>query len=144
MDDEQVLAILETADEAPVLPRLGGMARPHGVLIGSETSWAFATTTGTVTEGAASRILPGVSRVPILRGLVRLASALAPMLVGRQIGAKRERPVFLAALALPLAFAFLPSLQATALGFLTSLVFVFWLFRGRTLYLHGRSEEHTS
>ena len=45
--------------------------------------------------------------------------------------------MFAAALALPLAFAFLPQLEATLLGALTTVLFLGWLFRGRTLFLHG-------
>jgi uncharacterized protein YqhQ len=75
--------------------------------------------------------------VPIVRGLVRLAAALAPVFARRQPGAGPERPIFAAALALPLAFAFLPELVANTLGLSTTVLFVIWLFRGRTLSLHG-------
>jgi hypothetical protein len=34
--------LLRTADRALSLPRLGGMARPNGVVIVSERHWAFA------------------------------------------------------------------------------------------------------
>jgi uncharacterized protein YqhQ len=137
VDDDRVLSILRAADAATTLPRFGGMARPQGVFIGTEAAWAFANVDGSISTGPMPRILPTARRIPILRGLVRLAGALLPVFARGQGGAARERPVFASALALPLAFAFLPELLATALGVLTSLLFIAWLFRGRTLFLHG-------
>jgi hypothetical protein len=135
--DERVLAILEAADRARELPRLGGMARPQGVFITSEARWAFASVSGDVAAGAPPVVRLRLRRVPVLRGLLRLAAALAPVLTSRRTGSRRERPVFAAAIALPLAFAFLPHLLATLLGLATTAAFLVWLFRGRTLQLHG-------
>jgi hypothetical protein len=137
VDDEEVLSILRTADVAADLPRFGGMARPQGVFIASRDRWAFADTTGAIAGGPAPRTPSVLRQVPIVRGIIRLACAIAPALAGRRAGGKRERPVFVAALLLPAAFAFLPELQATLLGALTSAAFLLWLFRGRTLQLHG-------
>jgi len=111
------------------------MARPQGVFIASAGRWAFAGVDGSIVDGAAGGGLRRGRRIPIVRGLVRLASALAPVFTRR--AGKRERPVFALALALPVAFAFLPGVAATALGAATTLVFLLWLFRGRTLQLHG-------
>jgi hypothetical protein len=137
VDDHRVLAILEAADRSSSLPRLGGMARPQGVFITSGRRWAFATLGGGVDEGASGRALERVRRVPIVRGLVRFGTSLAPVFAGRQGGTRRDRPVFALALALPLAFAFLPGTFATILGAATTAAFLVWLFRGRTLQLHG-------
>ena len=46
-------AILARADATAALPRLGGMARPNGVVIVSERYWAFAGKDGSLREGAA-------------------------------------------------------------------------------------------
>src|SRR3954465_1856093 len=43
--------LLKRADTALALPRLGGMARPNGVVIVSERYWAFAAVDGTIREG---------------------------------------------------------------------------------------------
>ena len=48
---EKSLELLARADAAPALPRLGGMARPNGVVIVSAQYWAFAGTDGTLREG---------------------------------------------------------------------------------------------
>src|SRR5438045_1039956 len=134
MDDARVLEILAKADGSADVPRLGGMARPHGVFITSQVRWALAVVTGAVAEGAEGGGLHAVRLVPILRGLLRLTSALGPVFGRRGAGSGRERLVFAAALVLPLAFAFLPHLEATVLGALTAVLFLVWLFRGRTLY----------
>ena len=44
--DVSVADLLARADAAPALPKLGGMARPNGVVIVSERHWAFATVAG--------------------------------------------------------------------------------------------------
>jgi Protein of unknown function (DUF1385) len=137
VNDGRVLEILARADAAANLPRLGGMARPQGVFITSEGRWAFASVAGTVADGAAPAGAQAIRRIPLARGLLRLAMALRPVFTRRAASAGRERLVFATVLALPVAFAFLPHLEATLLGALTTAVFLVWLFRGRTLNLHG-------
>ena len=94
VDDLAVLAVLAEADAAASLPRLGGMARPDGVAIVSERFWAFSR----VGEPAASvRSMPSprspLARLPFVRGLVKLAMAIVPLL-GRTAAARpRERDV---------------------------------------------------
>ena len=48
---EGIVELLRRADAAPALPRLGGMARPNGVVIVSEHHWAFAGVDGSLVEG---------------------------------------------------------------------------------------------
>ena len=49
--DVHVADLLARADAAPSLPKLGGMARPNGVVIVSERYWAFANLAGELHEG---------------------------------------------------------------------------------------------
>jgi hypothetical protein len=63
---------LRLADTAPELPRLGGMARPNGVVIVSERYWAFAGVDGSLREGPMPQPPELLQRVPLARGLVRL------------------------------------------------------------------------
>ena len=59
-------------------------------------------------------------------------------LLRRGGGAGRiERLVLLAVVLAPIAFVFLPSRAALVAGILMGIGLVFWLMRGRTLYLHG-------
>jgi hypothetical protein len=111
------------------------MARPDGVVIVSERYWAFAGTDGSLREGS----MPGTAlgRVPLLRGLAKLAAALSPVFRRRGVAGKRERLVLIFAVVAPLGFIFLPSAAGwTAWGLVTAGVLL-WLFRGRTLRLHG-------
>lgn len=132
-----VADLLTRADRAGALPRLGGMARPNGVVIVSERHWAFATTSGELHEGAMPARRSRAARVPLVRGLLQLASSLAPLVRGRGVARARERLVLLAALLLPLGFVALPGRLELAAGILTTVLIVAWLFRGRTLRLHG-------
>jgi hypothetical protein len=137
VDDTLALSVLGRADAASMLPRLGGIARSNGVFIASESAWAFAGAAGSVAEGVLPKAPGRLRRVPLLRGLLRLVLALAPLFtIGGRAG-QREAPVFAAALTLPIAFAFLPGSLATSIGIATGACFLLWLFRGRTLYLHG-------
>src|SRR5690348_11539032 len=79
VSEKSVLDILERADKAAQLPRLGGMARPDGVAIVTDTSWALSGVDGSVR----TRDLPrrrALERIPLVRGLARLALALVPLL----------------------------------------------------------------
>lgn len=132
-----VADLLARADRADALPKLGGMARPNGVVIVSERHWAFATTSGELHEGEMPARRSRAARVPLFRGLLQLASSLAPLVRGRGVARARERLVLLAALLLPFGFVVLPGRLELAAGILTTVLIVAWLFRGRTLRLHG-------
>lgn len=129
--------VLSRADRAASLPRLGGMARPNGVVIVSEHYWAFATSAGELHEGEMPSRGSAVVRIPLVRGLMQLAASLAPLVRGRGVAGPRERLVLLFALLTPLCFVALPSRLELPAGILTTALIVLWLFRGRTLRLHG-------
>jgi hypothetical protein len=122
---------------APVLPRLGGMARPNGVVIVSERYWAFSGVDGTLVEGRMPTLPRFVRRTPLLRGLARLVLAFAPVM--RRGGATRglERLGLLAALVLPFALVLVSPTVGLAAGFAVTAVLFWLLFRGGTLALHG-------
>lgn len=138
VDDLAVLATLAEADAAPSLPRLGGMARPDGVAIVSEEFWSFSR----VGEPAASiRAMPSLrsplARLPFVRGLVKLALAIVPLL-GRGAAARpRERLLLLAALLAPAPLLAVPAAYRTPVLAAVTVALICWLFRGRTLRLHG-------
>jgi uncharacterized protein YqhQ len=136
VDDAAILDLLARADRARRLPRLGGMARPDGVAIVSEKTWALAAVDGSVRV----RDLPSrrsLERVPLLRGLVRLGVALVPLFARGGSASRRERLLLLGLLAAPAALSRLPhDVSLAGLG-LTTLGLLAWVFRGRTLFLHG-------
>ena len=137
MDRSLVSELLARADSAPELPRLGGMARADGIVIASERFWAFASRDGSVREGsmpAPSRLL---RRVPLVRGLVRLSTALAPLFRGAGVAGRGERLLLVTALLAPLSLIFLPQSASLPLGIGTGIVLLGWMLRGRTLFLHG-------
>ncbi len=137
MDRSLVSELLARADSAPELPRLGGMARADGIVIASERFWAFASRDGSVREGsmpAPSRLL---RRVPLVRGLVRLSTALAPLFRGAGVAGRGERLLLVTALLAPLSLIFLPQSASLPLGIGTGVVLLGWMLRGRTLFLHG-------
>src|SRR3954467_8034119 len=98
--------LLKRADSALSLPRLGGMARPDGVVIVSERRWAFAGVDGSLREGDMPQAPEVLQRMPLARGLVRLWSSLAPVLRPGGVAPSRERWLILVALIAPLALAF--------------------------------------
>ena len=158
-------SVLSTADRAAKLPRLGGMARPDGVVVVSERYWAFAATDGTVREGRMpkppewsnriplARGLAGrdgtirkgemprprraLRHVPLVRGLVRLGASLSPLFRRRGVARPRERWLLLAAILAPCVTVFLPSPFGLLAGIGIALALVAWMLRGRTLHLHG-------
>ena len=75
--------------------------------------------------------------MPLLRGLVRLGCALAPLFRGRGVAGRRERLLLVTALLAPLALIFLPHGASLPVAIATTVVLVGWLLRGRTLFLHG-------
>lgn len=129
--------VLARADREPSLPKLGGMARPNGVVIVSERFWAFATADGGLYEGELPARPRLAGRLPLVRGLAALGAALAPLLHGSGVARGRDRFVLLLALLLPFAFVLLPGRLELAAGLLTTTALLLWLFRGRTLRLHG-------
>ena len=119
------------------MPRLGGMARPDGVVIVSERYWAFAGVDGAVREGTMPRPPRALTQIPFARGLVRLGLALAPLLSARGAARPRERLFVLAALTLPFSFVALPSGWDLPAGAAVTLALLATLLRGRALSLHG-------
>jgi uncharacterized protein YqhQ len=137
VDRGALLRELERGDLAPRRPRLGGMARANGVVIVSEHYWAFAGVDGRVREGKMPRPPRAFRRIPLVRGLVRLAASLSPLFRGTGIARRRERVFLAVAIVAPPALVFAPSWVGLAVGVVTSAALVGWLLRGRTLYLHG-------
>jgi len=137
MDRAGVVSVLRKAEQAAELPRLGGMARAEGVVIASERFWAFARRDGSVSEGVMPAPPAAVRRVPLLRGLVKLGLALAPLFGGTGVARPRERALLVVALLAPLSLIFLPHAASLPVGIATAVLLLAWLLRGRTLFLHG-------
>src|SRR4029077_9250123 len=93
--------LLHRADAARAVPRLGGMARPNGVVIVSERYWAFADRDGNVREGTMPSLPEWLPRIPLARGLARLGLSLAPLFRRSGVAGRRERPLLAAALIAP-------------------------------------------
>jgi uncharacterized protein YqhQ len=129
--------VLARADGSAALPRLGGMARADGVVIASDRFWAFALRDGTVREGAMPSAPSALRRVPLVRGLVRLFAALAPLFRGAGVARRGERLLLVAALLAPLSLIVLPQSASLPVGIGTAVVLLGWMLRGRTLFLHG-------
>ena len=142
MDRDHALDVLVRADGTAELPRLGGMARADGVVIASPSYWAFASRDGTVREGTMPSPPAALHNIPLVRGLIRLFSALAPLFRGAGVASRRERLLLLAAVLAPLSLVFLPQSASLPTGILTAVVLLGWMLRGRTLFLHGA--EHRS
>ncbi|HYM63995.1 MAG TPA: DUF1385 domain-containing protein [Gaiellaceae bacterium] len=114
------------------------MARPHGVVIVSERYWAFAQCDGTLSEGRMPSSETRWRRIPLIRGLARLSTSLSPLFRKTGVARDRDRAILGGALVLPFGFVFLPETVGLAIGFaLTTILLLAWLFRGRTLSLHG-------
>jgi hypothetical protein len=129
--------VLVRADASVSLPRLGGMARPDGVVIVSERFWAFARRDGQLLEGRMPSPPERVARIPLARGLARLAMSVSPLFRRRGVAKKAERRILLLAIFAPFAFVFLPSPFALIGWVAVTAGLVAWIFRGRTLNLHG-------
>src|SRR3954462_6095621 len=89
MQAGSVESLLTSFDGLQALPRLGGMARPDGVVIVSERYWAFAGVDGTLREGTMPHPPAWAQRLPLVRGLIRLGMSLSP--VFSRTGAARTR-----------------------------------------------------
>jgi hypothetical protein len=111
------------------------MARPDGVVIVSERFWAFAGVDGTLREGVMPRTR--FDRVPLLRGLLKLAAAFAPIFRRTGVARRRDRWILAALMIVPLGFVFLPTAAAWIAWALVAVALLAWIFRGRTLRLHG-------
>ena len=129
--------VLARADAAQLRPRLGGMARPDGVVIASERYWAFAGRDGSIRVGEQPARRGRLARVPLARGLVRLVASVAPLLSRRGIAPRRERRLLVAALLAGALAALLPPPYGLAVGLAATAAMLALLFRGRTLRLHG-------
>ena len=129
--------MLERADASSALPRLGGMARPDGVVIVSERFWAFAGRDGTLREGEMPSPPAWLERVPLARGLLRLSASLSPLLRRSGVAGRRERPLLVAALLAPFLLVFLPEALRLPVGLVATVGLAAWMLRGRTLRLHG-------
>ena len=68
---------------------------------------------------------------------MQLAASMAPLARGRGVARPRERIFLLCALLTPLFFVALPGRLEFPAGLLTTALIILWLFRGRTLRLHG-------
>jgi uncharacterized protein YqhQ len=136
VDRAAVLRQLELADRAES-PRLGGMARSHGVVIVSQRYWAYAGVDGSLKEGEMPQPPRALRAVPFARGLVRLAASLSPLFKRTGVARGRERLFLIVAILAPLALVFAPHWIGLGVGALTTAALLGWLLRGRTLYLHG-------
>jgi uncharacterized protein YqhQ len=129
--------LLRLADGTRELPRLGGMARPDGVVIVSERYWAFAGVDGSLRHGAMPRPPEALQRLPLARGLVRLYASLAPLFKRDGVAKRRERWLVLAALVVPLGLGVVGGPWSTVAAIVLSAALLGSILRGRTLHLHG-------
>jgi uncharacterized protein YqhQ len=113
------------------------MARPDGVVIASERFFAFAGRDGSLLEGEMPRVPRLVGRLPLLRGLARLSLSVSPLLRRDGVAGRLERLLLTVVLLAPILFVFLSGPATAAAGVVMTVVLLGWLFRGRTLYLHG-------
>jgi uncharacterized protein YqhQ len=134
---DAVLEMLDRADTAARLPRLGGMARADGVVIVSERFWAFAGSDGSLREGAMPVLSRPWRRVPLVRGLVRLAASLSPLFRRTGVARRRERLFLAVAVLAPVGLVWAPGAVGVVVGVTTTAALLCWLLRGRTLFLHG-------
>jgi uncharacterized protein YqhQ len=111
------------------------MARPDGVVIVSEHYWAFAGVDGSLREGAMPQTR--FDHVPLLRGLLKLVAAFAPIFRRTGVARTRDRWILAALIVVPFGFVFLPTAAAWVAWVAVTVALLAWVFRGRTLYLHG-------
>jgi uncharacterized protein YqhQ len=130
-------SVFVRADSASSLPRLGGMARPDGVIVVSERFWAHARLDGSLREGTMPAVATAFRRVPLVRGLARIGASLAPLFRRTGVARRPERMLLAAAIVAPCGFFFLPDALSLLAGVVLTVGLVAWLLRGRTLFLHG-------
>jgi len=133
----ETVDLLRLADSSLALPRLGGMARPDGVVIVSERYWAFASVDGGIREGRMPQPPEILHDIPLARGLVRLWASLAPVFRRSGVARGRERLLIATAVVAPLGLAFVGGPWSTAAGIALSLLLLLTILRGRALHLHG-------
>jgi hypothetical protein len=120
------------------------MARPNGVVIVSERFWAFAGVDGSLREGTMLQPPEALHRIPLARGLVRLAASLGPLFRRTGVARARERWLLAAAVLAPAALFFVPAPWSTILGIAVVVGMVGSILRGRTLRLHGAEHRAIS
>ena len=76
-------------------------------------------------------------RIPLVRGLVRLAASLSPVFRRTGVARGRERSFLAFAVIAPFALFFLPHAARLVVAIGVTLGLIVWLLRGRTLALHG-------
>src|ERR1700759_4131720 len=126
--------LLRRADAALALPRLGGMARPNGVVIVSERYWAFASTDGGLREGRMPHPPELLQKLPLARGLVRLWASLAPVFPRSGVAPARERLLILTVVLAPIGFAFLGGWWSTGSGIALAALPLGAILGGRTMH----------
>jgi uncharacterized protein YqhQ len=137
VDHAATAELLDRADKALALPRLGGMARADGVVIVSERYWAFARRDGVVHEGRMPQPPRFFRVLPLVRGLVRLGASLSPLFRRTGVARGRERLLLALAVVAPFLFFVLPHGVSLVAGFAVTIGLLGWMLRGRTLFLHG-------
>jgi uncharacterized protein YqhQ len=137
VDDAAVLEILRGADRERILPRLGGMARAGGVAIVSEDVWSYSRIDGDLSVASMPRPPRLMARLPLVRGLVKLGLALAPMFRRGGAAGPRERLILLGALLAPFPLLAAPAGSRGVLAGILTAGLLVWMLRGRTLRLHG-------
>jgi uncharacterized protein YqhQ len=120
------------------------MARPDGVVIASERFGALATTGGVLREGEMPAVRGFLARIPLLRGLVKLASALSPILRTDGVARARERWLLGAGVIATFTLVLLPHLVASVAEVTLTAVLLGWMLRGRTLFLQGAEHRAIS
>ena len=85
-----------------------------------------------------------LAQIPLLRGLVKLASALSPILRNDGVARARERWLLGAAVIATFTLVLLPHLAASVGEVTLSAVLLGWMLRGRTLFLHGAEHRAIS
>jgi uncharacterized protein YqhQ len=128
---------LARADGETTLPRLGGMARPDGVVIVSERYWAFAGVDGSLREGEMRPTPRSLRRVPLVRGLLRLGAAISPVVRRDGVVNARERWFLIVAIVASFSFFLLPDRLELPAGLALTAAMLAWVVRGRSLRLHG-------
>jgi hypothetical protein len=78
-----------------------------------------------------------LARLPLVRGLVKLGLALAPLFRSGGAAGPRERIFLGAALAAPLLMLLVPAPARGPIAVALTIGLVLWMLRGRTLRLHG-------
>src|ERR1700741_2528613 len=116
---------------------MGGVVRAGGVVTASADHWAFAARDGSLREGSMPQPPETLRRVPLVRGLIRLGSALAPLFRGAGVAGGGGRPLVRVAVLTPPSVILLPQSASLPLGIGTAVVLLAWMLRGRTLFLHG-------